>query len=294
MSLHKFSIRIASPQIEDIEHLLEEHGAISISMADAGDYPLLEPLPGEMPLWPDLVIAGLFANKHSFATLAKLLQARFNIPAACITQEVLPQQDWVRACIDDFKPMSFGSRLWICPSWHKAPDPEAVNIVLDPGLAFGTGTHPTTSLCLQFLDAHARTGDRILDYGCGSGVLAIAALALGAQTACAVDIDPQALVATWENAMRNHIDESRLRIIPPQDIPTEARFDRVMANILSGPLIGLAPTLAALTQINGDIVLAGLLSRQVPDIIDAYQPWFAMQAVAEQEDWVLLHGIRNA
>lgn len=292
MSLHKLSVHTHAAQLDAIEQLFTDHGALSILLEDAGDYPLLEPAPGEMPIWPDTLMAGLFADDHRFGELQQALQEQFGIPPAHIRQELLPQQDWVRTCIEDFKPTAFGSRLWICPSWHTPPDPQAASIILDPGLAFGTGTHPTTAMCLRFLDAHLQQDHTVLDYGCGSGILAIAALRLGAARACAVDIDPQALIATWENAMRNGVEDWQLSIIPPAQIPADVQFDLVLANILSGPLVALAPTLAGLCRVGGEIVLAGLLVRQVAEMTEAYQPWFNLQQVEEVEGWALMHGVR--
>ncbi|MCL4141317.1 UNVERIFIED_CONTAM: hypothetical protein GTU68_021013 [Idotea baltica] len=189
----------------------------------------------------------------------------------------------------NFHPMCFGEQLWICPSWHQPPEPNAINILLDPGLAFGTGTHPTTALCLNWLD-QAQVKDKVvIDYGCGSGILAIAAALLGAKKVIAVDIDPQALEATQANAKRNGVD---IATYLPTDCPT-VTADLVIANILAGPLQSLAPTLVQLSKLNADIVLSGILDSQALDVSNVYQAWFNMQAPTQKGEWVRLNGQRH-
>ena len=195
--------------------------------------------------------------------------------------------------MDHYQPMQFGERLWVCP-WHlDPPDPDAVNLRLDPGLAFGTGTHPTTSLCLSWLDQHVHQQKTLLDFGCGSGILAIAALLLGLQQADGVDIDPQALEASLANAKANHVDDQlQLFTAKQQDKQAARQYEIVVANILSGPLVELAPTLARHTEPDGDIILSGILREQAKDVLNAYQTFFKMDAPVFQDDWVLLHGCR--
>jgi ribosomal protein L11 methyltransferase len=199
------------------------------------------------------------------------------------------ERDWVRATQEQFAPIRISRRLWIVPSWHRAPDPAAINIVLDPGLAFGTGSHPTTRLCLRWLERVVRGGEFVIDYGCGSGVLAIAALKLGAGRAAGIDIDEQALVAARRNAMQNRVDASfhgaAEGIGPPAQI--------VVANILAHPLIVLAPVLARLTRPGGRLALAGLLAPQAGEVCAAYRAWFDIGIEGEDEDWTLLSGIRG-
>jgi ribosomal protein L11 methyltransferase len=231
----KLSLSVDTRMVEATEALLAELGAVSTMLEDAGDHPLLEPLPGETPLWPETVVTGLFEGTTSPPGLVRRLAETLAVPEARIHQEPVPEQDWIRLGMEDFKPLRFGEQLWIVPSWHEPPEPGAVNILLDPGLAFGTGTHATTSMCLTWLDMHPPRGAHVLDYGCGSGVLAIAALALGAMAAWAVDIDPQALTATRENAARNGIPPERLKTGTPDQLPGQDQFDLVMANILAGP-----------------------------------------------------------
>ncbi|OBS09645.1 50S ribosomal protein L11 methyltransferase [Acidihalobacter prosperus] len=275
---------------ETIEARLESAGALSMTLGDAGDTPVLEPGPGETPLWPELSLTALFADDIDLAPLAAALQAEYGLAASPHVAAV-PDQDWTRAWMDDFKPMQFGARVWVCPSWCEPPDPHAVNLRLDPGLAFGTGTHPTTALCLKWLDVHTHDGDRVLDFGCGSGVLAIAALMLGAGEAWAVDIDPQALTATRDNARRNDIADERLHIGQP-DAPGTWRADLVVANILSGPLIALADTLCAHVRPGGRLLLSGILETQAEATAAAYADRIDWDAPVTQEGWVRLSGRR--
>jgi ribosomal protein L11 methyltransferase len=205
--------------------------------------------------------------------------------------ELLEDQNWERAWLEHFKPMRFGQRLWICPSTEIPPDPTAVNIILDPGLAFGTGTHPTTALCLEWLDQNNIQNKTVIDYGCGSGILAIAALKLGAKEVWAIDYDPQALEATQENARRNDIDQNKLHVIFPEKVPT-VKIDILLANILANPLIELAPRFAELIKPHGHLVLSGILENQITAITEAYQEWFQIMPVIEQEGWVRIEGIR--
>ena len=193
--------------------------------------------------------------------------------------------------MDDYKPMQFGRRLWVCPKHIEPPEPEAVNLMLDPGLAFGTGTHPTTALCLQWLDNASLAGKQILDFGCGSGVLAIASLMLGAEHCDAVDIDPQALEATKDNASENNVSDS-LQVMKPEQLPAQ-QYDIVLANILAGPLVELAPQLATYTKPGGSIVLSGILETQANDILASYAQWFDLDTPLVQDDWVRISGVKK-
>lgn len=202
--------------------------------------------------------------------------------------EPLEDKDWERAWMDNYHPMSFGERLWICPSWSEPPQPDAVNIMLDPGLAFGTGTHPTTSLCLEWLDQHDVSGLEVIDFGCGSGILAIAAAMLGAKHVWAIDHDPQALIATRSNATQNHV-EAKITVGRPDELP-DLESELVLANILAGPLMSLAPILATHTKSGGQLILSGLLAKQAREVTEHYQPWFKMEPPHQKEDWILLEG----
>lgn len=194
--------------------------------------------------------------------------------------------------MDNFQPLRFGQRLWIVPSWHQPPEPQAVNLHLDPGLAFGTGTHPTTALCLEWLDGQSLHDCNVLDFGCGSGILAIAALLLGAKQACGTDIDPQALEASRDNATRNGIDAARFPLYLPSEMPADT-FDLVLANILAGPLVQLAPTISQHVRQGGHLVLSGILAEQAEEVRAAYQADFILDPTAEKDGWVRISGVRR-
>jgi ribosomal protein L11 methyltransferase len=265
-------------------------GALSVTLADAADEPVLEPAPGATPLWRRVRLSALFPAETDAEVTTAVLAASLGLPAGRVTHETLADRAWEREWLKDFRPMRFGRRLWICPGGQEAPDPGAAVIELDPGLAFGTGTHPTTALCLEWLDAADLADRRVLDYGCGSGVLALAALRLGAAEACAVDIDPQALLATTENAARNGLT-ARLSVMPADALGTDAR-DVVLANILAGPLVELAPRLARQVRAGGAIVLAGMLDDQAEGVAQAYRPWFHMRMFAKRDGWAVIEGRR--
>jgi ribosomal protein L11 methyltransferase len=267
-------------------------GASAVTLADAADHPILEPRPGEMPLWPAVRLTALFDRDLEPQRLGRSLAAALAIEAGALRLEPLEDRAWEREWLKDFRPMRFGRRLWICPGGMQAGAADAVVLELDPGLAFGTGTHPTTALCLEWLDGLDLAGARVLDYGCGSGVLALAALKLGAAHAHAVDIDPQALLATRENAARNGLAASVT--VLPAAAPLPGRFDVIVANILAGPLAELAPLFAHQARVGGCIVLAGLLDEQAGTVTAAYRSWFDMTTVAAREGWTALAGSRKA
>jgi ribosomal protein L11 methyltransferase len=267
-------------------------GALSVTLADAADDPVLEPAPGTTPLWRHVRLSALFPMETDAAAVTARLASTLGLPRSQVTHETLADRPWEREWLKDFRPMRFGRRLWICPGGQPAPDPEAAVLELDPGLAFGTGTHPTTALCLEWLDGAGVEGGTVLDYGCGSGVLALAALRLGAASACAVDIDPQALLATSENAARNAL-ESRLTVMPAGELVAGA-WDVVLANILAGPLVQLAPALARHARPGGAIVLAGMLEDQAEGVAQAYRPWFHMRMFAKRDGWAVLEGRSTA
>ena len=284
-------LRIRAPHqfVETVEDLLFAHQAVSVTLEDAADQPLLEPGPGETPIWDDVEVVGLFIAED---TDPDILRASLDaqLPSACgrVQFEDLPERDWVRAWMDRFQPMRFGERLWIVPSHLAPPDPTAVNLLLDPGLAFGTGTHPTTALCLQWLDAHPPKNLRVLDYGAGSGVLAVATAKLGASDAIAIDNDPQAVTASHDNATRNQV---RITAGLPDSLAATEVFDVVLANILASILIQLAPTLTAHCKVGGRLVLSGILVDQADDVMAAF-PNFEFAPIAQQEDWVRLDAMR--
>lgn len=327
MSWLQLELRCAREEAEAFEELLLNAGAVSVTLRDAEDEPLFEPGVGETPLWSEVLVVGLFPADADQTALELQLHALSRMPLPPLSWERLPEQDWVRAWLDDFKPMRFGERLWVCPSWwHNggAPDlpegewqpsaedtaawaernrelldamsaPDAVVLKLDPGLAFGTGTHPTTALCLRWLDAHPPQGQTVIDYGCGSGILGIAALLLGAKQAHGVDLDPQALHATAENCGKNAIDPARFPIHLPQDFAaavTRESADGVLANILAGTLIELAPDLCGLAKSGGWLLLSGILREQADAVIDRFRPWCRDFEVATEGDWVSISATR--
>lgn len=297
--------RVAPEQAEHLEDLLLAEGATAISLQDADDDPVFEPERGTTPLWQDTVLTGLYDDLEGLGAMLERLHAAWaeqlpGEPCPEITHELLDDRDWEREWMDGFEPLKMGERLWIVPSWHEPPVPGAVNLVLDPGLAFGTGTHPTTALCLAWLDALAvddqLAGNRVLDVGCGSGILAIAALRLGARAAVGTDIDPQALQSSRDNAERNALANSALALYYPEaldDDQPEARFPIVTANILAGPLIELADSIAGRVAPGGQIALSGILEHQADDVLDAYRErGLIMDDPAVREGWVRLSGYR--
>jgi len=287
----QLTLDIGSRQPEPYEDALFELGAVSVTLEDAADDPVLEPAPGATPLWPTVVVKAVFeAGSDPGVITAALAQALPDTPAPRF--EVLPDKAWEREWLKDFRPMRFGHRLWVCPGGMAAGDPDAVRIELDPGLAFGTGTHPTTALCLEWLDGQDVSGRQVVDYGCGSGILAIAAAKLGASDVRAVDIDPQALLATRDNAQRNAVLECITVTADPRLAAASA--DLVLANILAGPLVELAPSFARATRPGGRIALSGLLAGQAETVTAAYRPWFDIGPAAMRDGWALLAGRRHA
>jgi ribosomal protein L11 methyltransferase len=270
-------------------------GATAVTFADARDEPVLEPLPGEVRLWPSTRLSALFCGLGEPRALAARLAARLALPAALLSAEVLPERVWEREWLKDFHAMRFGERLWVCPRHEQVTAPGAVIVTLDPGLAFGTGTHPTTALCLTWLDAHAHElctpGARAIDYGCGSGVLGLACAKLGAAEVHCFDIDPQALSATRENALANGVGGVVRVHEHAAELP--AGVDVLAANILSGPLGTLAPAFASLVRPGGVAVLAGLMRHEVRDVTDAYSAWFDVEGGGESGDWACLSARRR-
>ncbi len=285
-------LAITPEQAETYEDALLEVGAVSVTFMDAEDQPIFEPDLGTTPLWSHTHLLALFEADTDPDNLVAHLQLLTGAELPQHQIEQIEDQDWERSWMDNFQPMRFGQRLWIVPSWHEAPAPEAVNLLLDPGLAFGTGTHPTTSLCLQWLDGQALEGCTVLDFGCGSGILAIAALLLGAEHAVGTDIDPQALEASRDNAGRNGIAAERFPLYLPGDMPA-ATYDVVVANILAGPLVQLAPTISAHVRPGGRLALSGILAEQADEVRAAYADLFELDPTAVQDGWVRISGVRR-
>lgn len=276
---------------ERVEEACFEFGALAVSYTDQRDDPILEPAPGEFRLWPHSRLQALFSFDCKPQEIVAGLAHVLRVEPQQITVELLADKVWEREWLRDFHPMCFGQRLWVAPHHSHVHTQGAVIVRLDPGLAFGTGTHATTAMCLAWLDEHAREGQVVIDYGCGSGVLAVAASKLGARTAYAYDIDPQALTATRDNAAANHVVEQVRVVESDEALPKGA--DILLANILCGPLCDLAPRFADLTVPDGKIVLAGLLEAQADEVARAHAPWFDISPFATRDGWTALTGIRR-
>jgi len=273
---------------------LLESGALSVDLADAhagtdNEAPIYdEPSAASTSQWSVSRLTALYADASALAeALVRLAAAGRTLPPY-ETFDV-PDDDWVRATQVQFKPLEITGRLWIVPSWHEPVDPAAINLALDPGLAFGTGSHPTTRLCLKWLARELRGGESLLDYGCGSGILAVAACRLGAGPVVGTDIDPQALIASRANAERNGVDAA---FVPVERLPAHA-FDIVVANILANPIMTLAPALARRLRRGGRIVLSGILDAQADAVIGAYERWFKLRVCESEDGWVALAGSRT-
>lgn len=273
---------------EPLSDALMEAEAASVTFEDAKDQPIFEPEIGTTPIWGVTKVVGLFdAEVDSKAVIELLTQIIPQVPAEQYKVEQLEDKDWIRAWMDQFKPMQFGDNLWIVPSWCEPPQPEAINLMLDPGMAFGTGTHPTTSLCLTWLDQNAPQGLDVIDYGCGSGVLALAAKKLGAKNVKGTDIDPQAITASQQNAERNN---AQIEFALVKEFDSEPA-DLIVANILAGPLKELSPEFDRLLKPGGTLVLSGLLSNQAQDLVKHYKTvGIELDTMQTQEEWGLLAG----
>lgn len=296
MSWLTLSIHADASYAEALSEALLEHGALSVDMLDAdADTPDEQAIfgePGEptSAVWQHNLVNALFESGSSVADILRTSCSGLGIsPIPQHKIETLEESDWVRLTQAQFDPIRISERLWIVPTWHTPSDPSAINIALDPGLAFGTGSHPTTRLCLRWLDSNLRGGERVLDYGCGSGILAIAAMKLGADSAVGVDVDTQAVQASRDNAAANQISADFH--LPEQVTPT--RYDIVVANILTNPLRALAPLLADATQTGGRIVLSGILAEQADEVARIYAHWFDMAQAVTEDGWVCLSGVKK-
>lgn len=281
-------LRIVTPRerVELLQEALLELGALSITLQDNADQPIYEPALGETPLWQSTQVTGLFDAEVDTHTVEKAL----SIPEdERSSWHLLEDKDWEREWMQYYQPIQCAEGFWVCPSWTPPPDPNAVNLLLDPGLAFGTGSHPTTYLCLQWLAQQPLGGLRVLDYGCGSGILGIASLLLGAKEALGVDLDPQALLASADNAQRNGLSADQFPVFLPQAAPTEP-VDIIVANILAGPLVELAPILLDQLKAGGQLCLSGILADQAPQVEAAYQDSITFAPSRERDGWVCLSG----
>ena len=295
MNWQQLKVQIHPDHLDFIEPQLLAAGAVSITYLEAEDEPVFQIELGSTPLGENLVLCALFEEGTSLdALLSWLRQNAAVVNRDALDVETIADQAWERSWMDSFSATQFGEKLWICPSWQEPPDPDACNIMLDPGLAFGSGSHATTALCLEWLAEHELTDMRVVDYGCGSGILAIAAALLGAGAIDAVDNDPQAVLATNDNCARNGLTPNRINACLPEDFDADsASVDILLANILAEPLHSLAATFAALVRPGGRIVLSGLLADQAPDLAARYGEWFDMAPAVQREDWIRLTGRRR-
>ncbi len=278
--------------VATLEEVLLATGAVAVTLEDNADQPLLEPGVGETPLWDQIRITGLYLADTDMHDVLRAIPEHL-LQHARHRVEILEDKDWEREWMQHYQPMQFGQRLWVCPSWLEPPEPHAVNLLLDPGLAFGTGTHPTTALCLEQLDGMSLAGHTIVDYGCGSGILAVAALKLGAALALGVDNDPQALAASRDNAARNNIAPETFPVVFPHGVDQRAweqRAEVVIANILAGPLIELSDTLLRFLKPGGTVLLSGLLHNQAEAVCAHYGERLPLRVVGERDGWICLRG----
>lgn len=295
----QLSFETTRDDAQRLSDALEEAGAISVSLEGADAEPLFETdWDDTTPVWKQARVSALFTDDTDVPAAMQIVATLLALPAPpAYKSETIADQDWVRVWMDRWKPMRFGGcpegpNLWVVPSWLAPPDPNAANIILDPGMAFGTGTHATTAMCLEWLAHHAPREQSVIDYGCGSGILAIAALKLGARSALGIDTDPQALTVSAENAERNGVSD-RLILFLPDAMPLDASADVVLANILAPALVALAPRLIALTRPQGTLLLSGLLAHQADEVEAAYARDFSLQRVLT-DNWALLVGSKRS
>lgn len=283
--------RVDREQVEPLEDALFESGALSVILKDQQDQPVLEPLPGEIRLWDLVILTGLFAEDTPPNDIVVALEDAFD--GALPPYEFVPlaDQQWERVWMQDFRPMQFGPSLWICPTHTDPVEPDAVNVRLDPGLAFGTGTHATTRQCLEWIGTHDVSSQRMVDYGCGSGVLAVAAAMCGAAEVIGIDIDSQAHLATRDNATLNGVSD-RIRLVTDEAVAAGST-DTILANILYQPLMTLAQTFADMAKPGGSLVMSGLLVEQTDAIRVLYNQWFTLKESGQQEGWALLWFVRK-
>lgn len=270
------------------EDAMLESGALVVTFEDVHDDPVYEPDLNTTPLWKHTRVTGLYEADADLEHIRHIIEHQADTLKQSnidLKIEILEDKDWIREWMDSYHPIQFGKRLWVCPSWREVPDQNAVNLILDPGLAFGTGTHPTTALCLEWLDSVDCQDKSIIDYGCGSGILGIAGLLLGAKNMVGIDIDPQAVEATQANAERNKIAPERYEVkLPPYEGNLQAEI--VVANILAGPLADLAPIISQLVKKDGFLALSGILENQAHSVVEAYKPWFKIESIVEKEEWI--------
>ncbi len=283
------------------EDLLLESGCSAVTFEDGADTPVFEPERGTTPLWQHTQVIGLYDSEMDEHTIVDQMRIGFSLNSIptfpTFKSEILEDSEWEKAWMDHFHPLNFGNRLWVCPSWREVPDPNAVNLMLDPGLAFGTGTHPTTSLCLKWLDNEDLQDKIVVDYGCGSGILGIAGLLLGAAKMLGCDNDPQAIISTKNNAERNGVSADKYQVFMPEEFPSDLndsnKADLVVANILAAPLISLSDRIKSCLKTGGKLGLSGLLERQIEEVKSAYEDVINFDEPTIEDGWVLLKGTKS-
>ena len=275
-----------------VETLLENLGALSVTMTDSADQPIYEPPLNSTPLWQHVSVTGLFEEQHDLSGVEQYFKQHIDDQNSwSLSLERLEDQVWERVWLENFQPIKFGNNFWVCSTEHEVPDPNAILLRLDPGLAFGTGTHPTTALCLDWLANHQLEKSNIIDFGCGSGILAIAGLLLGAKSAIGIDIDPQALIATTSNAEQNNVLD-KIHVYGAEQYPSSPQAI-VVANILAEPLISLSNDISALVKPRGHLLLSGILSEQVEQVTSAYQDAFIFCPAVIRDNWACLHAVKK-
>ncbi|MDD1644631.1 MAG: 50S ribosomal protein L11 methyltransferase [Methylococcaceae bacterium] len=292
MAWHQISVITNENTAPKLADFLSNLGAVSVTYMDAEDEPVYEPAIGETKIWSNTQVIALYELDVDPELIKNRVFQQFkNDDLHNWLHEEVADQEWERAWMEYYKPMKFAGKLWVCPTDQEQSEPGTVCLTLDPGLAFGTGTHPTTALCLEWLASHDLTGKTVIDYGCGSGILAVAAILLGAKIAHAVDIDPQALTATQSNALKNNVQDKIKCYLPEQFEPFQA--DIVLANILAKPLIDMSEQISALLVSGGQLVLSGILYEQAESVISAYQQNISFNPLVQLEDWIRLDGIKR-
>ena len=293
MAYTRIRYRVARDQCEALSDALEQQNALSVSIEDAGDTPHYDAAGCADPDWQQVTVTGLFPNSVDPAAIDRILIDCALIMDTSPQIDTLDEQDWQQVFMTQVEPVQITEQLWICPSWITPPAPQATNIVLDPGMAFGTGSHATTGLCLQWLAQAELAGKTVLDYGCGSGILALAAAKLGAARVIALDIDPHAIRATRENATRNDLADDCVQVMTPSELAIGTQADVLIANILADTLVELAAELSGRLAVNGTILLTGILNSQMVRVRQAYEPDFEFTC-AHREEWCLLLGKRRS
>jgi len=286
--LYQIIFETTKDQAEKLGSFLEEAGALSVSFLDAEDEPIFEPAPGALPLWENVQLIALFSSEDEIHSTLRVLE-KFLGKLPLYKVEAVEMRDWVTETQQQFQPQCVAEKFWIYPEWETIPSQSLPVLKLAPGLAFGTGTHPTTHMCLEALAAYVKPGMEVIDYGCGSGILGLAALALGASHALLTDIDPQALESSARNAQSNAFQKKALSMYLASELPS-CQADVLVANILAGPLVALKPTFEKLLKPTGKIILSGLLASQAEELIAAYAPWRRLHVWKQCEEWICLVG----